>query len=246
MQNTYPFLTILIVGGIAVIVGALIGYLVSFLENRLTDALKKGRGEGNPDGLDDEKPTPKLEELNVLKVTIDPVFKWHLELDGVRLEPDGLTVEQRTRLVNVVVQIRPWIDGKTLPAPVAPALPKLSDADQNAAAAALVASTSIGTQPVASTAPRVDVRRGFMTMLENDLKKPAPPKDPSIVELIDKVLQEKLAGSPLAEKNIRLEEGSVGEVVVFVGVTRYSGIDAVPDDAIKTIIREAIAEWDKK
>ena len=69
---------------------------------------------------------------------------------------------------------------------------------------------------------------------------------PVIVEMIDEVLQKKLEDSPLAGKKIRLEEGTVGEVVVFVGAIRYSGIDAVPDEQIKAIIREAIAEWNKK
>jgi hypothetical protein len=64
--------------------------------------------------------------------------------------------------------------------------------------------------------------------------------------MIDEVLQKKLENSPLAGKKIRLEEGSVGEVVVFVGTMRYSGIEAVPDENIKAIIKEAIADWDSK
>jgi hypothetical protein len=239
MQNN-TWIIIAIVGVIAII----LGYLVAILENRLTTVLKEGRGDVNPDDpLDpDEKPTPKLDEHDVLKVTIDPGLKWHLELDGVRIEPDGLTAEQRTRLVNVVVQIRPWIDGKIVPV----AAPKPPDAGPDLAApSSLVASTPVGTQPPVTSPLRVDAVRGFRSLLENDMKKPEPIKGPSIVGLIDEVLQKKLEGSPLASKRIRLEEGSVGEVVVYVGAIRYSGIDAVPDDDIKAIIREAITEWDK-
>ena len=239
-NNTW--LIVIIVGAIAIIVGAIVGYLAATLENRLTTALKEGREETDPEHPD-APPAPKLDEHDVLKVMIDPALKWHLELDGERIEPDGLSVEQRARLVNVVVQIRPWIDGKTL-TPVAPK-PSNPDADL-AAAAAVVAATSVAPPPVVSTATRVDVGRGFRTLLENDIKKPEPPKLPSIVGMIDEVLQKKLESSPLSWKKIRLEEGAVGEVVVFVGPTRYSGIDAVPDDDIKAIIREAIAEWDKK
>jgi hypothetical protein len=144
--------------------------------------------------------------------------------------------------VNVVVQIRPWIDGKIVPA----AAPKHPDPGPDLAAASLsVSPTSLGTQSSVTSPLRVDAVRGFRSLLENDMKKPEPIKGPSIVGLIDEVLQKKLEGSPLASKRIRLEEGSVGEVVVFVGAIRYSGIDAVPDDAVKAIIREAIAEWDK-
>jgi hypothetical protein len=89
--------------------------------------------------------------------------------------------------------------------------------------------------------------RGFRTLLESEVKKTdVILSGPSIVGLIDEVLQKKLENSPLAAKNIRLEEGSVGEVVVFVGAMRYSGIDAVPEGEIKSIIQEAIAEWNKK
>ena len=243
MQNN-PVLTIVIISAITLVVGAIIGYIGALLEARLTTALKEGREEINPEHPD-APPPPKLDEHDILKVTIDPALKWHLELDGVRVEPDGLTAEQRARLVNVVVQIRPWIDGKTLPA-VAPKPP--ADPRQDLAAAeALVAATSAGViKPIAPLKPRVDVRRGFRTLLESDVKDPKPIKDPSIVEMIDEVLQKKLEGSPLTGKKIRLEEGSVGEVVVFVGAIRYSGIDAVPDEQIKAIIREAIAEWNKQ
>lgn len=234
-NNTW--IIIAIVGVIAVIVG----YLISMLEQRLTTTLKAGRGEITPDDVD-EKPAPKLDEHPVLKVTIDPSLKWRLDLDGVRVEPETLTVEQRTRLVSVLVQIRPWVDGKTL----APAAPKPPDPVPETVAAVLVASTPVGTQPAAAAPVRVDVARGFRTLLESDIKKPEPPKPPSIVSMIDEVLQKKLESSPLAAKKIRLEEGAVGEVVVFVGATKYSGIDAVPDDDIKAIIRESITEWDKK
>ena len=35
-------------------------------------------------------------------------------------------------------------------------------------------------------------------------------------------------------------------MAVFVGLTRYSGIDEVPDPDIKAAIRAAIAEWEEK
>jgi hypothetical protein len=35
-------------------------------------------------------------------------------------------------------------------------------------------------------------------------------------------------------------------VAVYVGLTRYNGIDEVPDPDIKTAIRAAIAEWENK
>jgi hypothetical protein len=231
MENIWP---IILVGVIA----AVAGYLFGMLDSRVTSALKEGREKAPGD---EEKPTPKLDEHDVLKVTINQALKWNLELDGARIESDSLTPEQRTRLVNVIVQIRPWIDGKTVAPPVAVPAPVQTPP--------ISAPALIDVQPavaVPATALRLDIGRGFRSLLDSEVKKPEPPKPISIVTLIDEVLQKKLASSPLAAKKIRLEEGSVGEVVVFVGAVRYSGIDAVPDESIKAIIREAIAEWDKK
>ena len=83
-------------------------------------------------------------------------------------------------------------------------------------------------------------------MLENDLKKPEVVKPTSIVSMIDDVLQKILAVSPLAARKIRLEEGPGGEVVVFVDKESYNGVDSVPYDDVRAIIRQAITEWDRK
>lgn len=255
MQNN-PLLIIVIVAIAGLAFGTLIGYLIfSVFEGRLSKALEEGRepvkADDDPINEKPEKIEPAVHEHNVLKVTIDPALKWHLELDGVRIEPDGLTAEQRTRLVNVVVQIRPWIDSKAppAPAPVAPPPPAPEPVPSS-----LTLSSPLPPLPplkptvVASTpAGRMDPLRGFRSLLESDVKKPEPLlKSPNIVALIDEVLQEKLAGTPLAAKKIRLEEGPSGEVIVFLGATRYDGIDTVPDEAIQAIIREAIKEWNDK
>ena len=117
MQSN-PLMLAIIVGAIALIAGAVAGYLGALLESRLTKSLDDAREITDPNdpNYEKHKPISNVDEHDVLKVTVDPTLKWHLALDGVGLEPDGLTPEQRARLVNVVVQIRPWIDGKTLPA----------------------------------------------------------------------------------------------------------------------------------
>lgn len=237
-----PWLLVLI-GAIA----GIAGYGFGMLDSRVTKALKDGREKA----AEAEEPAPaKLDEHSVLKVTLDPALKWHLELDGNRIEPDGLTPEQRTRLVNVLVQVRPWVDGKMAAAPAAN-MPVAAPVPAPVASAPasgipMPASAASATQPADTTATRLDLGRGIRTLFEKDFKKPEVLKGPSIVALIDEVLQKKLLASPLADRRIRLEEGSLGEVIVFVGQTRYSGVDAVPDESIKAIIREAIADWDKK
>ena len=68
----------------------------------------------------------------------------------------------------------------------------------------------------------------------------------SVISLIDSVLQKQLAGTPLASRQIRMEEGPKGEVLVYVGAARYSGIDSVPDPEIVAAIKQAIAEFNRE
>ena len=68
----------------------------------------------------------------------------------------------------------------------------------------------------------------------------------SMVEQIDAILQDKIVGTPLAEKLVYLTESPEGGVLVNVGNARYEGINEVPDPEIKAALREAIAEWEEK
>ena len=76
-------------------------------------------------------------------------------------------------------------------------------------------------------------------------EKPAAPVIKSIIEQIDDVLQAKLAGSPLAGRDIHLAEGPDGAVIVKVGLSKFQGIDAVPEAEVKDLIRQAVTDWEK-
>jgi hypothetical protein len=236
---------------ILIVVAAIAGYVLGMVDSRVTKVVKdKVDQVAAEDAKQAAEALKKPDEHVVLRVFLDLALKWHIELDGMRVEPNAMTPEQRTRLVNTVVQIRPWIDTKPVaaptdapvsvvpaPRPVAPVqttpdLPPLKIAAANA--------------PTTPPPQRVDFLRGVRSLLQNEVKKTEIAVPLSIVAMIDEVLQKKLAGTPLAEKGVRLEEGSIGEVIVFIGKTRYSGIDAVPDEEIKVLIKAAVAEWEKK
>lgn len=74
----------------------------------------------------------------------------------------------------------------------------------------------------------------------------AKPAAGSIVSQINDVLQEMLPASPLRDRKIQLAEEPRLGVVVWVGTSRYVGIDAVPDAEVKTAIRAAVAEWERR
>lgn len=243
MQNN-P-LIIIIVGAIALILGGILGYLAAILGGHLDKSLEDARQNANLNEPNVQKDQPGLHIVaqEILKVSVDAMLQVHLSLDGVGLEPNGLTAEQRARLVSVIVQIRPWIDGKVLPVSASTALTPMPEPKMSPPIAPVVAQA-----PAAATNKpvRVNAMRGFRSWLESDVKKPEPLLKNDIVSQIDEVLQKKLENSPLESKRIRIEEGSTGEVVVFVGASRYSGIDSVPDEAIRTIIQQAIKEWNDK
>jgi hypothetical protein len=238
---------------ILIVVAAIAGYGLGIVDSRLTEAAKKKLAESKTPAPvpEAEKASQPPQEQNlrgehtVLKMTVDLALKWHLELDGARIpDSQAMSAEQRQRLVNVVVQMRPWIDGKS--APVAAPAPEVPVAPVRPVAQVPASMVPPVPVPVAGPPPKVDMVRGFRSLLNNEVKNPEASKPKSIVAMIDEVLQAKLIGSPLFARGIRLEEGPLGEVMVFVGQQRYSGVDAVPDPEVQALIRSAIADWEKK
>jgi hypothetical protein len=59
-------------------------------------------------------------------------------------------------------------------------------------------------------------------------------------------LQARIAGSSLEDRGVFLAQSAEGGVMVYVGLTKYAGIDDVPDPEIKAAIRAAITEWENK
>ena len=155
-----------------------------------------------------------------------------LDLDGTRVNPIALTGEQRKRLIEMLTVIRPWLEGKPAPppspAPSAPPPPKPAPAPAQAA--------SPTPQPVTKAARS-------QPNAESD--EPAAPPT-SMVGQINLILQEKISNTSLEARGVSMMESPSGGVSVYVGVNRYEGIDEVPDEEIKTAIRAAIAEWEKK
>jgi len=111
-------------------------------------------------------------------------------------------------------------------------------------------------RPVMPTAPQTHLPPIAPSPVINPLTSPRPttiakedrPSAPatSIVGQIDTVLQARLEGTRLAERGIFLAQSPDGGVMVYVGLTKYMGIDEVPDAEIKAAIRAAITEWENK
>ena len=214
--------TVLILFGVL-----LAGYGIGLLEMRRKNAKKlKQAGEALKAALAEKVRGPDMPkaEPSALRLWANPEQKPRLELDGIPLDSlQAVTPEQRRRLIYLVTQIRPWLDGGA----IAPA-PK--PAERPAAPVAF--------QPKLVVPPAVAAATSLAE------KSPAP--STSIVGQIDEILQARLINSPLADKSICLTESPSGGVIVWVGSKNYESVDEIPDPKAVAAIRAAIAEWEDK
>ncbi len=68
----------------------------------------------------------------------------------------------------------------------------------------------------------------------------------SITAQIDEILQEMLKESGRENQAIRLIDDPGEGVIVMVGLEQYEGVDTVPDPDIRSLIRSAVAEWERR
>jgi hypothetical protein len=163
-----------------------------------------------------------------------------LDLDGARVDATSLSPDQRKRLIELLSLMRPWLEGKpapaappSSPAPSAKPMPVSSQQETPAPTAPVTPQTAPLPATPASSSPKAK---------KDD--KPAAPV--SIVEQINEILQNRIMNTGLASRGVTLLESPSGGVNVYVGIEKYEGIDSVPDEEVKTAIRAAIAEWEKK
>jgi hypothetical protein len=171
-----------------------------------------------------------------------------LDLDGRRVNPISISSDQRRRLIDMVNLIRPWLEGRAAPAPtMSPSPPPSQPTSIDERLSAVGSSPAVQNKPAAPQPARQTAQPppGSRTSTIAREDRPAAPAN-SIVGQIDSILQARLAGTPLEERGIFLTQSPEGGVNVYIGLTRYSGIDDVPDAEIKAAIRAAISEWEDK
>ncbi len=219
------YISIIVVG----IATLFVGYFVGLFEGR-GQKNKKG-AQSKPEDIKTQPPvfiTPK--ENSLLNLRLDNNNHLQLEVDGQRADANQLMPQQRKRLIDLMVMMRPWIDASApkpsappaKPPPAAPIAAPISQPIQRPAISASVSTPKKETKKEEATGPT------------------------TMVGQIDAILQEHLASSPLANRAIRLFEPPEGGVIVMVGLNKYNGVNDVPDPEVQAVIRGAIAEWEKK
>lgn len=171
-------------------------------------------------------PAPTPRDQNLLRLSLDPDQKPALELDGRPVDVSALASEQRKRLIDLMVVMRPWVEATPIAKPVAiPQAPVIPSPVKSAPVSAPTATA--GLTPVARPAPE-------------------PGAPTTMVGQIDAILQARIAGTALGERGIRLMESAQGGAAIFIGLQRYAGLGDVQDPEVQAAIKAAIAEWEAK
>lgn len=179
-----------------------------------------------------------------------------LEIGGRRFASLG-DLQDPTLYQGLVTTLRDLYDfagaATSVAAPSEPAPPPMLDAAPAAPAAphplprpvAPVAARPAGPAPEARPLPPPSMNPFKQMQVLRELAKNPPPPPKSISEQIDEVLQNKILGTPLIHRGIHIRPGSRGEAVFDLDGQTYATVDDVPDEAVREVIRTAIAEWER-
>lgn len=223
------------------IVAMFFGYFFGLFEGRgqgykkrQTEETEKNKTESAPEQLPPAVPPTPSDEVSVLDVSMDSTGKMRMKLEGERIEASTINSDQRKRIIAVLTQIRPFLEASTHPSPTPPpAQPRPVSPPKEA--------------PSSRPSPAVAPSPSPKPVPSSDKAKDEPAVAPrSIVEQIDSILQSQMAGTPLMETGIRLQESPEGGVIVWVGMEKFEGVNEVPDEQIQAAIRAAINVWENK
>lgn len=226
MTNMFLLISLALVLGVGLISGVLVMLL---LQNR------QKKSDGAPRAESKGRYTP------VANLWRDPANgKLLVERDGRILSSAlSLNEDQRKEMNSAAQELAAWLGIPT----AAPAAPQISSTraelppkPEKAFDRQQFFDPEPPAEPIPLPGPAVPA----------PAQPPAPSAPRSIVTQIDEVLQEMLAKTNLANSAVRLSEEPRHGVIVWVGIQRYEGIDSVPDENVRAIIRAAVKEWEKR
>ena len=207
-----------------------IGYIIGLVEAAIKQKIKDKKKAAAVEKEANELLKPPLAEVktpNLFSINRDPTNALVMEVEGqAYANKEDLSTDNKRKVVNLLVELRPWLETDA----TSPTSPPEKTGPEPIKARPLAA------QPVHPQVPHTP-----------SLAKKSPPTRPvgSIVSQIDEVLQTRLATSSLANQGIRLVESPSGGVLVYIGLNKYDGIEAIPDPEIQTFIRQSVEEWEK-
>lgn len=226
--------TTLLLALVCIAIGFMIGALVFSLRGAKAGTQTLGDKEGGP----------AKEAVRLLRDQHNESLI--VELDGTIIKSaTDLHPEQRQQLVLASTDLRTWLG-------IFPPEPKPTES---------IADPFLPSESASDT--REEDRPDWLSKLESAPESERPSLNPfkiftqpvqesdanlptkSIAAQIDEILQEKLINTPLEDRGIRLIEKPGQGISVIVGFDNYDSVEAVPDESVQAVIREAVAEWEK-
>jgi hypothetical protein len=180
----------------------------------------------------------------------------------------ALTFEQRSQVQRLALDLNAWLGNPIVGQPPPPAevvaeplpfalpSPILFTSSGTSQPAVVAPTPTASTLPlVASALPRdpgpekplkfsmnpVDMVK---TVQGNwDKSKNSAVGSKSIIAEVDTILQNKIIGTPFEKRGIRLLEKPDHTMLIEIGLNKYDGIEAIPSEEIRELIRTCVSEW---
>jgi len=233
---------------ISLIILVIICLLVGFFSNSLLRIL-----------VNEGKTLPSTRQSEGIYLSRDPEsMRIIVEMNGQTVSSAfELTDSQRAILQNTIQDLRTWL-GQPASVGQSPVSSAWQAADLTEPRPIQSDYTSIPSSTLPSfpqtteSAPTVRSGKPAKSILNPvnilvraiDAERPKISQNPkSIVSQVNDILQEKIKGTPLAQRGIELTENPDHTMLVVVGLNRYEGVEVVPDEEIKALIRHCVSEW---
>ncbi len=171
------------------------------------------------------------------------------EVNGEVLETaKGLSPEQHAVLSITLVDLYSWMEAsdQAMPKLLVETEPEIPPRRKSAAAGAGQTDEAGGSAPAEVKPPSLNIFKSLVRTAKKEATQKIKVETVSISAQVDEILQEKLEASALAGQGIRLMDLPNQGMVIMIGLEKYQDIDSVPDEDIRTLLREAAAEWEAR
>jgi hypothetical protein len=230
------FLPIIVIGLIGLVVGALFGALLS---GGMSGSAKT---DGKTPGKDFSQP------LRIWRDRRNGRIFLGLE-DNVYPSVEKLTPRQRNSVQQTVDAVYFWlgINEPTLriPKPAVSASSTAAASHQQTVPAVPTGELNGITPPQAGVTGAVSTVVPQVGIQEAKGKEKEMEAPKSIAAQVDEILQERLPQSHLRHRAVRLMELPLRGLVVMVDGQAYEGVGDVPDEEVRQLIQECVAEWER-
>ncbi len=227
--------TLILVSLVMMLVGAGLGYVLSLLRT-VPDATRQSSKDDSQGDRERVLTIWRDRKSAAISVQID---------DQTIITQSDLTSDSRELLALRLEMLQRWLEnGQHKPDLSEKSAPTQRNANVRIAVSAqdsLLAPNSGGERERAGGLNPLAI---FARALTTEVRSPQPVQ--SLAAQIDAILQERLEGSLLSTRGIRLQDHPQQGLIVQVGLNKYNSIDEVPEKEIRDFIREAIAEWEKQ